>query len=45
VNRSRQVGRLARLRNPVAVMLRNALLGRVSPERQARQLARMIRTT
>jgi 2-polyprenyl-6-methoxyphenol hydroxylase-like FAD-dependent oxidoreductase len=43
VRRSRQVGRIARLRNPFVVAIRNAIFKRVSPQVQARQLARMIR--
>jgi 2-polyprenyl-6-methoxyphenol hydroxylase-like FAD-dependent oxidoreductase len=42
VRRSRLVGQLARLRNPVLVRLRNTLLSRISPEAQARQMAKMI---
>ena len=42
VRRSRQVGRVARWRNPLVVALRNGLLKRLDPERQARQLARLI---
>jgi 2-polyprenyl-6-methoxyphenol hydroxylase-like FAD-dependent oxidoreductase len=42
VSRSRMAGRIARLRNPLAVRIRNALVRRVSPAAQARQLARMI---
>ena len=43
VRRSRLVGRIARLRNPLAVALLNGLLKRLDPERQARQLARLIK--
>ena len=44
VTRSRFVGQFARLRNPLLVAVRNALLPRLSPTRQARQIASMIRT-
>lgn len=44
VKRSRQVGRIARLRNPLAVAIRNGVLRRITPQVQARQLARMIGT-
>jgi 2-polyprenyl-6-methoxyphenol hydroxylase-like FAD-dependent oxidoreductase len=43
VRRSRLVGRIARMRNPLAVALRNALFARLDPQRQARQLARLIK--
>jgi 2-polyprenyl-6-methoxyphenol hydroxylase-like FAD-dependent oxidoreductase len=43
VRRSRLVGRIARLRNPLAVALRNGLFKRLDPQRQARQLARLIK--
>jgi 2-polyprenyl-6-methoxyphenol hydroxylase-like FAD-dependent oxidoreductase len=43
VSRSRDVGRLARLRNPIAVAVRNAMLRSISPHVQARQLARLVR--
>jgi len=42
VMRSRRAGQVARLRNPLLVAVRNALLKRVSPAFQARQLAAMI---
>ena len=42
VRRSRIVGRMARLENPIAVRLRNALVGLSRPRMQARQIARMI---
>jgi 2-polyprenyl-6-methoxyphenol hydroxylase-like FAD-dependent oxidoreductase len=40
--RSRRVGQIARLRNPLLVSMRNALLSRISPVAQARQIANMI---
>jgi 2-polyprenyl-6-methoxyphenol hydroxylase-like FAD-dependent oxidoreductase len=43
VTRSRIVGQIARLRNPMVVKARNALLKRVSVATQARRLAQMIR--
>lgn len=42
VARSRRVGQLARLRNPLLVAVRNAMLRRIPPSVQARQIARMI---
>ena len=42
VARSRRVGQIARLRNPLLASLRNALLSRISPIAQARQIAHMI---
>lgn len=42
VRRSRIVGRIARLENPIAVRLRNALVGLSNPCTQARHIARMI---
>jgi 2-polyprenyl-6-methoxyphenol hydroxylase-like FAD-dependent oxidoreductase len=42
VNRSRRVGAVAQWRHPLAVSLRNALVSRVSPEAQARQLSKVI---
>lgn len=42
VNRSRRVGAVAQWRHPLAVSLRNALVSRVPPEAQARQLAKVI---
>jgi 2-polyprenyl-6-methoxyphenol hydroxylase-like FAD-dependent oxidoreductase len=42
VTRSRRAGQLARVRNPVLAAARNALLKRVSPAFQARQIAAMI---
>jgi len=42
VSRSRDIGRLARLRNPVAVAVRNTILRSISPHVQARQLARLV---
>ena len=42
VRRSRAVGRIAQLENPVAVFLRNRLVGLANPRAQARQIARMI---
>ena len=42
VVRSRWVGQMARVRNPILVAMRNGLLQRVSPTMQARQIAKMI---
>ncbi len=42
VKRSRLIGRIAQLENPIAVQLRNAAFKLVSPNLQARQLARII---
>ena len=42
VTRSRAVGRIARLRNPVLASIRNSVLKRISPIAQARQIASMI---
>jgi 2-polyprenyl-6-methoxyphenol hydroxylase-like FAD-dependent oxidoreductase len=42
VNRSRRVGAVAQWRHPLAVSLRNALVSRVPPEAQARQLSKVI---
>jgi len=42
VTRSRRVGQIARLRHPLLVAMRNALLSRISPIAQARQIAKMI---
>lgn len=42
VTRSRLVGQIARLRQPLLVKIRNAALRAMSPARQARQLAAMI---
>jgi 2-polyprenyl-6-methoxyphenol hydroxylase-like FAD-dependent oxidoreductase len=42
VTRSRRVGQIARLANPLLVSMRNALLSRISPIAQARQMANMI---
>lgn len=42
VTRSRRVGQIARLANPLLVSMRNALLSRISPIAQARQIAKMI---
>ena len=43
VRRSAQAGRIARLRNPLAVWIRNGVFRTIGPEVQARQIARMIR--
>jgi 2-polyprenyl-6-methoxyphenol hydroxylase-like FAD-dependent oxidoreductase len=43
VRRSRLVGMMARLESPIAVSIRNTIVRRVDPKRQARQIARMIR--
>jgi 2-polyprenyl-6-methoxyphenol hydroxylase-like FAD-dependent oxidoreductase len=42
VRRSRAVGRIAQLENPIAVRLRNAIVRLSSPRTQARHIARMI---
>jgi 2-polyprenyl-6-methoxyphenol hydroxylase-like FAD-dependent oxidoreductase len=42
VNQSRQMARVAHLRNPVAVALRNALLGRASQEASLKRLAPLV---
>ena len=42
VVRSRRVGQIARVSNPILVAMRNGLLKRVSPTLQARQIAAMI---
>jgi 2-polyprenyl-6-methoxyphenol hydroxylase-like FAD-dependent oxidoreductase len=42
VVRSRRVGQMARVSNPILVAVRNGLLKRVSPTMQARQIAKMI---
>jgi 2-polyprenyl-6-methoxyphenol hydroxylase-like FAD-dependent oxidoreductase len=45
VNRSHVVGQIARLENRMLIALRNALLKRISPTFQARQIASMIAST
>lgn len=42
VRRSRGVSRIAQMAHPVGVRIRNALLRRISPRQQARQIIRMI---
>jgi 2-polyprenyl-6-methoxyphenol hydroxylase-like FAD-dependent oxidoreductase len=42
VTRSRAVGRIARLRNPVLAAIRNSVLKRISPIAQARQIASLV---
>jgi 2-polyprenyl-6-methoxyphenol hydroxylase-like FAD-dependent oxidoreductase len=43
VRRSRLAGRIARVEHPIGIAIRNALVRRANPRRQARHLARMIR--
>ena len=42
VTRSRLMGRIAQLERPIAVWLRNAIVGRTTSAMQARQIARLI---
>jgi 2-polyprenyl-6-methoxyphenol hydroxylase-like FAD-dependent oxidoreductase len=42
VTRSRLVGRMARVRHPLLAAIRNAVLRRINPVTQARQMAKMV---